>query len=198
MKVRCMRGDERSEQEHRRPNEKFAPKQPSRCIATLPKGESSGGTFLSRHVSLRNYTCASTTMSHSGHTHAPGEDHNHSHGPPPPQLAQSAANFQAQAPLPDPSLQAIIEADFKPVKNLALGPPNNAVALCKGHGQEKCLECDVDYLNLNRISKLLTNNPTLLCPPPPNVISQKLTQIVTQTKDEGNVRTGFTPLDHQD
>ena len=141
-------------------------------------------------------------MSHSGHTHAPGEVHNHSHGPPsqptPQQLAQSAAHFQSQAPPPDPALQAIIEADFKPIKNLALGPPNNSVALCIGHAQEKCTECDVDFLDLNRLSKLLTNNPTLRCPPPPNVISQKLSQIVTQTKDEGNVRTGFTSLDHQD
>lgn len=138
-------------------------------------------------------------MSHEGHTHAPGEDHNHSHGPPqqptPQQLSQSAAHFQSQAPPPDPTLQAVIEADFKPVKNLALGPPNDSIALCAGHAQEKCLECDVDYLNLNRMSKLLTNNPTLLCPPPPNVVSQKLTQIITQTKDEGNVRACFTSLD---
>ena len=155
--------------------------------------------MVSLRNGLGNYT--SSTMSHSGHTHAPGEDHNHSHGPPQqptPQKAQSAAYFQSQASPLDPALQAAIEADFKPVKNLALGPPNNSLALCTGHGQEKCLECNVDYLNLNRVSKLLTNNPALQCPPPPNVITQKLTQIVTQTKDEGNVRTGSTSLDHQD
>ncbi|KIM88156.1 hypothetical protein PILCRDRAFT_249161 [Piloderma croceum F 1598] len=47
-------------------------------------------------------------MSHS-HTHAPGEVHDHSHGPPEPH--QQQVTLQA----PDPALQAIIEADFRPV-----------------------------------------------------------------------------------
>ncbi|KAJ7860440.1 hypothetical protein B0H14DRAFT_2237700, partial [Mycena olivaceomarginata] len=67
-------------------------------------------------------------------------------------------------------------------------------ALCAPHKLEKCTDCGVDYVNLNRLSKILVGNPTLLCPPPSNVISQKLTQMVTQTKDEGN--TLFKKGDH--
>ncbi|KAJ7623755.1 hypothetical protein FB45DRAFT_926660 [Roridomyces roridus] len=112
-------------------------------------------------------------MSH-GHTHGPGENHNHSHGPP-----------QQPAPPPvDPILQAQIDADFIPA-NLGLSPDNN-FALCSAHSLEKCTDCGVDYTNMNRLSKLLVQNPTLLCPPPSNVVSQKLSQIVTTTKDEGN------------
>ncbi|KAJ7249549.1 hypothetical protein B0H12DRAFT_1122101 [Mycena haematopus] len=113
-------------------------------------------------------------MSH-GHTHAPGETHNHSHGPPQP----------APQPAVDPSLQALIDADFVPTQ-IALSP-DNSLALCVPHKLEKCTDCGMDYVNLNRLSKILVGNPTLLCPPPPSVISQKLTQMVTQTKDEGNV-----------
>ncbi|KAF7371054.1 Translocation protein sec72 [Mycena sanguinolenta] len=113
-------------------------------------------------------------MSH-GHTHAPGETHNHSHGPPQP----------APQPSVDPALQALIDADFVPTQ-IALSA-DNSVALCVPHKLEKCADCGVDYVNLNRLSKILVGNPTLLCPPPPSVISQKLTQMVTQTKDEGNV-----------
>ncbi|KAJ6606992.1 hypothetical protein B0H10DRAFT_1819139 [Mycena sp. CBHHK59/15] len=112
-------------------------------------------------------------MSHS-HTHAPGETHSHSHGPPQP-VAQPAA---------DPALQALIDADFIPTP-LALSPDNN-FALCAVHSLEKCTDCGCDYVNLNRLSKLLVANPGLLCPPPANVISQKLSQLVTSTKDEGN------------
>jgi len=39
---------------------------------------------------------------------------------------------------------------------------------------------------LNRLSKLLITNPNLLCPPPPNVVSQKLSQVIITTKEEGN------------
>jgi len=46
----------------------------------------------------------------------------------------------------------------------------------------------VDFVNTNRLSKLLAANPNLLCPPPSNVVSQKLSQMVTSTKDDGNVR----------
>ncbi|KAJ7498014.1 hypothetical protein B0H11DRAFT_2276148 [Mycena galericulata] len=112
-------------------------------------------------------------MSHS-HTHAPGETHSHSHGPPQP----------APQPVADPALQALIDADFIPAA-LALSPDNN-LALCAAHSLEKCTECGIDYVNMNRLSKLLVGNPGLLCPPPANVISQKLTQIITTTKDEGN------------
>ncbi|KAJ7777232.1 hypothetical protein B0H16DRAFT_1406806 [Mycena metata] len=115
-------------------------------------------------------------MSHS-HTHAPGETH--SHGPPQPQ-----AQAMPQQPTADPALQALIDADYVPTA-LTLSPDNN-LALCAAHSLEKCADCKVDYVNMNRLSKLLVGNPGLLCPPPSNVISQKLTQMVTSTKDEGN------------
>ncbi|KAJ7173509.1 hypothetical protein C8R46DRAFT_1083029 [Mycena filopes] len=117
-------------------------------------------------------------MSHS-HTHAPGETHSHSHGPP-----QQQAQPAMPQPTADPVLQALIDADYVPTA-LALSPDNN-LALCGPHSLEKCADCKVDFVNMNRLSKLLVGNPGLLCPPPSNVISQKLTQMVTQTKDEGN------------
>ncbi|KAI0305991.1 hypothetical protein B0F90DRAFT_1695187 [Multifurca ochricompacta] len=104
----------------------------------------------------------------------------------PPQLQQPMqAQFQQQIlPRPDPVMQAVIEADFRPV-DLTLDS-TNVTALCTPHSREKCDECDVDYIQLNRLSKVLSANPTLLCPPPPNVVNQKLSQIINQTKEEGN------------
>ncbi|KAL1940787.1 hypothetical protein VTO73DRAFT_7828 [Trametes versicolor] len=119
-------------------------------------------------------------MSHS-HTHAPGESHNHSHGPQPPQQQQQTMVMRP----PDPLMQAVIEESFRPV-DLALGPPENASALCGKHKQEKCVDCNVDYRALNRLSRLLVANPNLRCPPPPQVVSQNLSQAINNTKDEGN------------
>ncbi|KAJ3507599.1 hypothetical protein NLJ89_g6214 [Agrocybe chaxingu] len=101
-------------------------------------------------------------MSHT-HTHAPGEEHSHSHshGPQSPQSPQSPG-----MPPIDPALQALIDQTL--------------------HKLEKCDDCGVDFVNTNRLSRILVSNPTLLCPPPANVISQKLTQVVTSTKEEGN------------
>src|ERR1700761_554453 len=110
-------------------------------------------------------------MSHS-HTHAPGENHSHSHGPPQPVMQPTA----------DPKMQALIEADFQIVP-LSLSPDNH-MALCAAHSLEKCAECGTDYLNMNRLSKVLASNPTLLCPPPSTVVSQKLSQAVTTMKEE--------------
>src|SRR6267154_126245 len=106
----------------------------------------------------------------------------------PPQIQQPMqAQMQEQMlPRPDPVMQAVIEADFRPI-NLTLDSAN-ATALCASHSLEKCDECDVDYVQLNRLSKVLTANPKLPFPPPPNVVNQKLSQIVNQTKEEGNVR----------
>lgn len=116
-------------------------------------------------------------MSHS-HTHAPGEVHSHSHGTPQTPITPAM-------PTPDPILQALIDQDFIPVP-LTLSS-DNASALCASHKLEKCDDCKVDFVNTNRLAKLLIANPNLLCPPPSNVISQKLTQAVQSTKDEGNV-----------
>jgi translocation protein SEC72 len=89
-------------------------------------------------------------------------------------------------PSADPTLQALIDADFIP-SDVALSADQTR-ALCATHKLEKCADCATDYVNLNRLSVLLTANPTLLCPPPSNIVNQKLTQVVTKTKDEGNVR----------
>ena len=82
-------------------------------------------------------------------------------------------------------MQAAIEADFRPV-DVALDSANGT-ALCPSHSLENCDECDVDYVQLNRLSKILTANPKLPFPPPSNIVNQKLSQIVNQTKEEGNV-----------
>lgn len=116
-------------------------------------------------------------MSHS-HTHAPGEEHSHSHGPQSPQTPG--------IPTPDPALQALIDQDFVPVP-LVLAT-EGTTALCADHKLEKCDTCNVDFAITNRLSRLLVGNPTLLCPPPSNVVSQKLSQVVQSTKEEGNVR----------
>ncbi len=110
----------------------------------------------------------------------------------PPQFQQPMQTQMQEQLLPraDPVMQAAIEADFRPV-DLTLDPANTA-AFCASHSREKCDECDVDYVLLNRLSKVLTSNPKLPFPPPPNVINQKLSQIVNQTKEEGNVRHTYT------
>ncbi len=90
-------------------------------------------------------------------------------------------------PTADPVMQAIIEASFIPV-DISLGAPENSSVLCEKHGLEKCSDCDVDFVSLNRLSKLLHMNPNIRCPPPPQMLSQKLSSAVNNTKDEGNVR----------
>ncbi|KAG6888751.1 hypothetical protein C0995_006222 [Termitomyces sp. Mi166 len=120
-------------------------------------------------------------MSHS-HSHAPGQAHSHTHSHGPPQSSQGPQS--PVMPTPDPALQALIEDDFRPVP-LSLSDDRNT-AYCLDHRLEKCDACDVDFVNLNRLSTLLANNPNLLCPPPSNIVTQKLSQMVTTTKDEGN------------
>lgn len=111
-------------------------------------------------------------MSH-GHSHAPGQSCSHSDVPQSPVL-----------PTPDPALQALIDQDFIPVP-VALSSDAHA-ALCARHRLEKCDPCNVNFVNTNRLAHLLVQNPNLLCPPPNNVVTQKLTQMVVSTKDEGN------------
>ncbi|KAJ3813470.1 hypothetical protein EV368DRAFT_84154 [Lentinula lateritia] len=112
-------------------------------------------------------------MSHS-HSHAPGESHSHSHGPPQPQPLPTA----------DPALLAVIEADFRPISVIVAA--DNTTLLCEPHKQEKCSTCNLDYVHLNRLSKILAQNPNLKAPPPGNVISKNLSQAVNNTKEEGN------------
>jgi translocation protein SEC72 len=106
--------------------------------------------------------------------------------PPQPQQPMQPQMQQQLLPRADPVMQAVIEADFRPV-DLTVDT-TNGTALCLSHSREKCDECDVDYVQLNRLSKILTAHPKLPFPPPPNIVNQKLSQIVNQTKEEGNVR----------
>jgi len=121
-----------------------------------------------------------TTMSH-GHTHGPGQSCSHSDVPQSPVM-----------PTPDPALQALIDQDFIPVP-IALSSDAHA-ALCARHRLEKCDPCNVNFANTNRLAQLLVQNPNLLCPPPNNVVTQKLTQMVVSTKDDGNVRLSSPPF----
>jgi translocation protein SEC72 len=119
-------------------------------------------------------------MSH-GHTHGPGEDHSHSHGPPQGQGPQPPQ--QMVAPPPDPVMQAVIDASFRPV-DLAV---QEAFVFCNAHKLEKCEECDVDYGSLNRLTRLLVQNPNLRCPPPAKVVNPQMGQVINNMKEEGNV-----------
>ena len=101
-------------------------------------------------------------------------------------MPQQAQQTMVMRP-PDPLMQALIEESYRPVA-LALGPPENATALCGTHKQEKCADCNIDYRALNRLSRILVANPNLRCPPPPQVVSQNLSTAINNTKEQGNVR----------
>ena len=126
------------------------------------------------------------------HTHGPGQPpHSHSPGPggATPQQQQAAQTYTPPPPA-DPKMQALIEADFKPV-NMKLGPPNDSQALCTPHGKEKCDECGVDFSSTNALARIFVQNPNLVVPPPPQIVQQQRTQAVMKTKDDGNVCVYF-------
>lgn len=150
------------------------------------------------------------------HTHGPGEEHSHSHGPPvPPGAAPTggAAPNQAQAQAMaqrmmqqkmmqqqqqqmqvrlDPAAQALIDQQFVEVPLHIVTEPLPG-ALCTSHKKERCDECGVNFVDLNRLSRLLAQNPGIKCPPPPNMTNTKnLTQTVNNLKEEGNVRVSAT------
>ena len=166
-------------------------------------------------------------MSHS-HTHAPGQPaHSHSHSPQPgvPGAGAPAPGQQQQPqqqlPQLDPKMQALIEADFRPVAlkigdvvasspspspSPSPGTPNatnttppagsgaggaNAQAYCSSHGLEKCEACDVDFTALNMLARVFVQHPTLVCPPPPTIVQPQRSQAVNKTKEDGNVRCFF-------
>lgn len=126
-------------------------------------------------------TTTTTTMSQT-HTHGPGTHPGHTHGPPAPQPQPPQMAVRA----PDPLMQAIIAASHRPV-DFVLGPPDNNSVLCVPHKLEKCADCDVDYVGMNRLARTLHQNPNLRCPPPPQLVNKPLSQAVTNTKEEGNV-----------
>jgi translocation protein SEC72 len=98
------------------------------------------------------------------------------------QQQQQAQNL----PKPDAHLQAVIEASHIPV-DITLADPSNSTARCTAHKLEKCDDCGVDFLEMNRLARLFVANPQLNCPPPPTVVTKQLSQVVNQTKEEGNV-----------
>lgn len=108
--------------------------------------------------------------------------------PQPPPGAPQAGQQQIQVPSqPNPALQAVIDQSFSPV-DIAFGD-EPYISVCAPHKKEKCKDCGIDFIGLNRIAKLLATNPGLRCPPPPNAMTSKqLTQAITQMKEDGNVR----------
>jgi translocation protein SEC72 len=88
---------------------------------------------------------------------------------------------------PDPVALAAIEANFKPVDFL-LDPSNDARVLCKPHKLDKCSDCGHDFTFVNALAGIFTANPSLMCPPPPQVVQPQRSQAVMKAKEEGNVR----------
>ncbi len=174
------------------PRENFPPRFTNPGVCRAPNHPSGARTCWQPRV--RSTTSCSSTSSPSmsqTHTHGPGQPA-HSHGPaapqqPPPGAAQQQQAPKAAMPQPDPVMQAIIDASFVPV-DIALSTPDNVAAQCEKHALEKCATCDVDFVSLNRLSRLLQMNPGLRCPPPPTLVSQKLSAAINNTKEEGNVR----------
>ncbi|KZV69267.1 hypothetical protein PENSPDRAFT_581118 [Peniophora sp. CONT] len=101
------------------------------------------------------------------------------------QQAQAARQQAANLPKPDPRLQAAIEASYVPV-DIELTEPSNSNVKCTPHKLEKCDDCGLDFVDLNRIAKIFVSNPNLRCPPPPNVITKQLSDVINKTKEEGN------------
>ncbi|KZS94628.1 TPR-like protein [Sistotremastrum niveocremeum HHB9708] len=85
-------------------------------------------------------------------------------------------------PPPDPAVLAAIEQDYKPVP-LKL---NENQVLCDGHGLEKCGECEVDFVAVNQLAKMIVSHPEYAVPPPPNMIPPQRSQAVSKAKEEGN------------
>ena len=92
-------------------------------------------------------------------------------------------------PQTDPALLEALDATFEP-QPIAFHAQEPYMVLCPEHKLEKCAACDVDYAQLNRLSRLLAKNPNLRCPPPPQVMSRELQAAVTGLKEEGNVSGG--------
>ena len=67
-----------------------------------------------------------------------------------------------------------LRRDFRPIDSDLTLDSSNVTALCSSHSREKCDECDVDYVQLNRLSKIFNTNPKLPFSPPPNIVNQKL------------------------
>ncbi|KAH7093914.1 hypothetical protein BKA62DRAFT_721802 [Auriculariales sp. MPI-PUGE-AT-0066] len=103
------------------------------------------------------------------------------------QQQQQQQQQQAPAPRADPVMQAIIDADFKPVSLQLGGEPTNTVVVCKPHAKETCAECKTDFAALNQLTKSLINRPELAFPPPPQVQPPPhRSAAITKTKEDGN------------
>ena len=126
---------------------------------------------------------------HGGHSHSHdhgGHDHGHSHDHPQQQPQQ------AQAPTPDPIMQAIMDAQYRPVA-LKTSVENPHQAFCEAHGVETCATCGTDFSKLNMLARALVAQPELAIPPPPNIVHPGRSAAVTKSKEEGNVRRGCFP-----
>jgi len=124
-------------------------------------------------------------MSH-GHTHGPHTPANHTHGPPSSPLP-TTPSLPQQRPVPDPILQAAIEADFKPVPlKLADAEKPLSTAVCAAHSSESCPICGLDFIALNALAKMFSLAPSDAILPPPNVVQTGRAQAVAKAKDEGN------------
>lgn len=140
----------------------------------LTKRRQTSDTLLIRTTGSRGLACLIRKWLTRRECHACRHIHN---------MAQPQTIVQ---PPPDPVLQEVIDADFKSV-NLKLGGPDNGLVLSGANSEEVDEENDLDFTRLNKLSKLLATNPSLRCPPPPGVVSQKLSQVINGTKEEGNV-----------
>ncbi|KAG9309891.1 hypothetical protein JVU11DRAFT_9921 [Chiua virens] len=70
--------------------------------------------------------------------------------------------------------------------DLVVGGPGHAFAFCNKHKVEKCDECKLDFTASIVYQKFSSPIPTSAVHPLQPVIQQKLSQAVTNTKDEGN------------
>ena len=96
-------------------------------------------------------------------------------------------------PTPDPIALAAIEASFKSV-DLLVDSSNTSHVLCKPHKLEKCMDCGTDFTQVNALAAIFAANPSLLCPPPPNIVQPQRSQAVQKTKEDGNVSRTFFML----
>lgn len=133
----------------------------------------------------------------------------HSHGPPGPQQSQQPQiqltpqqiqqlqqlqqqqqqarmmQQQQQQQQPDPEIQAAIDNTFREVK-FKVGEPNSNVLLCENHDRQKCDECQVDFTAVNELAARIVTLQSPI-PPPPQLATNHVAQLVTKAKEEGNV-----------
>ncbi len=86
----------------------------------------------------------------------------------------------------DPLIQAALDEQYNPVP-LTVSPGANDVAICSSHSLEFCSDCDLDFRQLNAMTKLIAASNEIAIPPPPNVLHPGRSQAITKMKEDGNV-----------